>query len=350
MVEDKRVLLVRLSSLGDVIFNLPLANVLKDNGYKVTWIVSEKGFDVINNNPAVDEAILAPIAKWKKQPFSKNLKEYFSIIKYLRSKHFDIAIDTQLLLKSFIWTAFCGAKRRIVSTSAREFAFLGGNEWIGKLRTNLDEHVTKNYLKYAEHIGLKIDNIKASLPESSPESIKKIDELLENIDRKKPLVAIAPATTWVPKHWNKDNWKTLIEEIGNEYSLVFTGTPKDIELIEYISGGKHLNLAGKTNILELAELYKRCELLVSLDNGSTHLAWASEKPKIVSIFCCTPKNLYAPRGDSNKYVALSGNIACQPCHKRNCPLKNNKNQCTYLPSVQEVRDAIYKLVPPKKES
>ncbi len=70
----KQVLLIRLSALGDIIFNLPLANILKRNGYDVTWIVSEKGFDIINNNPLVDEAILAPLERWKKQNFIKNFK------------------------------------------------------------------------------------------------------------------------------------------------------------------------------------------------------------------------------------------------------------------------------------
>ena len=63
----KQVLLIRLSALGDVIFNIPLANILKENGYKVFWLTSEKGFDIINNNPCVDEVILAPVEKWKKQ-------------------------------------------------------------------------------------------------------------------------------------------------------------------------------------------------------------------------------------------------------------------------------------------
>ena len=74
-MEKKKALLIRLSALGDVIFNLPLANILKKNGYEVHWITSEKGFDIINNNPLVDKAILAPVEKWKKQNFFKNIVE-----------------------------------------------------------------------------------------------------------------------------------------------------------------------------------------------------------------------------------------------------------------------------------
>ncbi|MCM1004051.1 MAG: glycosyltransferase family 9 protein [Candidatus Gastranaerophilales bacterium] len=337
----KKILIVRLSAMGDVIFNLPLANILKNNGYEVTWLVSEKGFDIVNNNPAVDEAVLAPVEKWKKQSFFKNIKEYFQIIKYIRSKHFDIAIDTQLLLKSFIWTVLCGAKRRIVSKSAREFAILGGNEVIGKLANDFSTHAAVSYLEFAKHLNLDTNSIQTSLPPSTNDITNKIDNLLKDLDKNKPIITLAPATTWVTKHWNKDNWKELVSKLETNYNIIFTGTSKDLELIDYISEDKHLNLAGKTNLLELVELFRRTDLLISLDSGSTHLAWASGHPKIISIYCSTPPTRYAPIGD--KYIALTGNLECQHCHKRKCPLKTN--ECTYSPKVEEVLAAINKLLP-----
>lgn len=339
----KKVLIIRLSALGDVIFNLPLANILKSNGYEVTWITSEKGFDIVNNNPLVDETILAPVEKWKKQNFFKNLKEYIKIVKYLRSKHFDIAIDTQLLLKSFIWTVFCGAKRRIVSKSAREGAILGGNEIIDKLAKDYTTHAAVSYLKFAQHLGLDTSTIQTALPAPTEAISDKINELLKDLDPQKPIITLAPATTWITKHWNKDNWKAVVEALKDDYNLVFTGTSKDNDLIEYISGGNYLNLAGKTNLLELAELFRRSDLVISLDSGSTHLAWASAKPKIISIFCSTPPTRYAPIGDLDKYIALSGNLTCQHCHKRKCP--KGTNECTFSPSVEEVLEAVKKLLP-----
>ena len=77
----KKILLIKLSSLGDVIFNIPLANALKDAGYEVTWLVSEKGYQVVKDNPCVDNVILAPVVKWKKRGFSfVSFWEYLKII------------------------------------------------------------------------------------------------------------------------------------------------------------------------------------------------------------------------------------------------------------------------------
>lgn len=65
----KKLLLIKLSSLGDVIFNVPLANALKDAGYEITWLVSEKGIQIVENNPCVDKAILVPMKQWKNVGF-----------------------------------------------------------------------------------------------------------------------------------------------------------------------------------------------------------------------------------------------------------------------------------------
>jgi ADP-heptose:LPS heptosyltransferase len=88
---------------------------------------------------------------------------------------------------------------------------------------------------------------------------------------------------------------------------------------------------------------RRVNLVISLDSGTTHLAWGVQVPKIVSIFCCTPKTRYAPIGESDKYIAL-GNNGCKPCHKKKCPLKDGKNRCVNYPAVEEVFEAVHKLV------
>ena len=336
----QKVLIIRLSAMGDVIFTIPLANVLKDNGYNVTWLVSEKGYQLVKNNPCVDKVILATIEKWKKShtPF-KNFLEYISILKQIRNEKYDIALDIQLILKSLLWTLFCGAKRRIVAKNARELSILGGNEIIPATRVGNNPHAVKSYLKYAEYLGLNTDNIKVTLPQTSKETKEKISELLQPIENK-PFILVAPATTWTTKHWNKDNWKTLIPKLSEKYTLVFTGTEKDKELISYISEDKYLNLAGKTNLEELQELLSRAELVISMDSGTTHLAWATQKPKIVSIFCSTPETLYAPIGD--KYISVSAKEHCSPCHRKRCP--KGTNECTNYPTIDEVYNAIETLL------
>ncbi len=333
-LKGKKILLIRLSALGDVVFNIPLANLLKKSGATLHWLVSEKGYDIVQNNPCNDRVILAPVEKWKKNKNKiQNFIEYLKIIKSLRSEKYDIVLDTQLILKSFIWTVFSGGKRRIVAKSAREGAIFGGNEVIEPLFDDFKLHAVYNYFKFAKYLGIDSFEIIKTLPEISASTKEKVDALLTPLDKNKPILTIAPATTWNNKHWKKENWKELVSKIDREkYNIIFVGTKKDGDLISFISQNEFLNLAGKTNLKELIEIFKRSDTVLSLDSGSTHLAWLSDKPKIISIFTCTPKERYCPVG--KKHVALQGNLPCQPCHKKKCPLKTDA--CTNYPCTDEV--------------
>lgn len=339
----KKVLLIRLSSLGDVIHTIPLANSLKDAGYEITWLVSEKGIQVLEGNPCVDKVVLAPVQLWKKRGFSfESFKEYLSILKTLRKEHFDIAIDAQMMLKSLYWMLFCGAKRRIISKQAREFSIIGGNEIIPRITIDLKHPVIRNYMKYADYLGVDTTEIKVTLPERNEEIKNKVDNLLTDI--KKPMVVIAPATTWVPKHWNKDNWVKVIDSIKDKCSIVFTGGPNDKELISYIGKDKFLDLSGKTNVLELAEVFSRADIVIAPDSGSAHLAWATQKPHVITIFTCTPLEYLAP--PTGNCSALIGNLPCQPCFKRKCKLKTNA--CTQLPEADDIINIINKVLSNQK--
>lgn len=337
----KKVLLIRLSSLGDVIHTIPLANALKNAGYEITWLVSEKGIQVLEGNPCLDKVILAPVQQWKKRGFSfKSFKEYLRILKQLRQENFDIAIDVQMMFKSLYWMAFCGAKRRIISKQARELSILGANEIIPRITNNYNSSVIKNYMKYADYLGVNTEKVTVTLPQRTDEIKQRVNNLLEKAD--KPIVVVAPATTWVPKHWNKDNWKKVIDSIKDKCSIVFTGGANDDELIKYIGGDKFINLAGKTDILTLIEVFSRASIVIAPDSGSAHLAWATQKPAVITIFTCTPLEYLAPIGDKNKYIAVTGDLKCQPCFKRKCKFKTN--DCTNLPSPEKIINIVNKLL------
>lgn len=323
----KKVLLIKLSSLGDVIFTVPLANCLKANGYEVHWLTTEKGIDIVDGNPCADKAFFAPLYTWRKNKF--NLKYLFSMIKLicdLRKEHYDIAFDCQRRIKSLPFMRFCGAKRRIISKYSSEGASLGANEITPACEGGL--HMVNWNLDYAKYLGLDISNIKMSLPEQSQVTKQKVDSLLEGVDFSKPLVVIAPATTWEPKHWAVENWQKVVDALKDKCTLIFTGMEQDKALISSIGGDNFINLAGKTNLKDLMELFSRVQLVLAPDSGSAHLAWASAKPALIEVFCCTDTRYFGCFGDDSKYFALSGNLECQPCNKRTCNRENGRNECT----------------------
>ena len=342
----EKILLIKLSSMGDVIFCVPLANALKNWGYEVHWLVGEKGFDVVNNNPCADKAILVPVQKWRKNRFSADtFKEMFEILKQIRAEKYDIAIDAQMMFKSILWFLFSGAKRRITSRNAKELSNLCGTEWVEDVSYKPDCPIVLNYLKYAQHLGIPLDKAGVSLPRRSEEQIAKVNELLKELDPKKPIVVIAPATTWDYKHWSVDNWKKVAANLADRCNLVFTDGTSKGELIDTIRDGKGFNLAGKTNVLELLELFSRADVVISPDSGSANLAWLTGKPAVVTLFTCTPREILAPLGNPKKYIALGGEgLPCQPCFKRKCKLKKNKGACTNFPNPRDVIEVVNTLI------
>lgn len=337
----KKVLIIRLTSLGDVIFTIPLANALKQNGYFVSYLTSEKGIDIIKNNPCVDKIHFYPLNQMRKKGFCfDNLKTLFNTIKEIRGEKYDIALDLQQMFKSLFLFWFSGAKRRITFKDARELSILGGNEFISpkhKFRDN-NYHIIERNLDFARHLNIIVDEPIFTLSNADEATKAHVNELLKDV--KESIAVIAPATTWKNKHWNNKNWRELIEKIKDKYSLVFTGMPNDAALIKEIGGDNFINLAGKTNLCDLKEVLSRATIVFTPDSGTAHLARALNKPKVVALFTCTPPKRFGvySNKNKNKYFSLCGEMGCQPCFKKDCKFKTGA--CTNYPTVEHVLEII----------
>lgn len=344
-----RILLIRLTSLGDVIFTLPLVKALEGN--QIGFLVAEKGLDVIKNNPSISKVHFVPLKEWKKRPFSiKTIIEFFQLVSELRRENYDIAFDCQQMFKSLFLFWFCGAERRITFEDARELSGLGGNEFVkpkAKFR-DFNYHIVERNLDFARYLGVTPKKIDFTLPVPSGEIKKKIADLLSAADKAKPIVVISPATTWQNKHWNVKNWAKLVDAINSKCNIVFSGMPCDIPLIENITDEvgtfNYINLVGKTNIEELIELFKQAKIVVSPDSGSAHLAWATSVPAVVAIFTCTPAKRFGPYGNPDKYFSVQSNLPCQPCFKKKCILEDVINICQNYPEAEEIITIVNKLL------
>jgi lipopolysaccharide heptosyltransferase I len=351
MRSERKFLIIRLGAIGDIVHALPLADAIKTyyKDARVDWVVGDKFVDIVKNNPLIDNVYVANLSMWRKNWLSPNtIKDNAALNKILQAQNYDVSIDAHGMFKTLVIQAFCGAKKRIGYKDYREFAPLGCNILVEpeSKRPHTNYHVVKRHLDLLEKSGiLTEDEIKgyapkAFLPPSSPETVKKIDELL-SFTSKKPMIIFAPATTWVNKHWDEKNWSMLYQMLKNDADVVFSGVKKDIPLIERITGSdKNAKiLAGKTNLIEYIELLRRADIIVSPDSSAAHLGWACNKPKVVTIFCATSKHTYAPLGQT-AFPAEKEN--CTPCHKRKC--RKKECICTNQTSADEVFGIIKKML------
>lgn len=349
--KNTKILIIRLSALGDTIHTLPLASAIKKAhpNCRLDWVVEDKAQHFIIDNPLIDKSFVLPRGRWKKRGFSaENIKEFFDFVREIRKEKYDIVIDTQQLFKSASIMSFVNAKRKLTHSDGREFSWIFANEFIktDKKQFDLDYHVVRRNLDFASHLGIDNDFINFELPPILDESKEKVKKLLSSLDINKPILVLAPATTWETKHWNENYWADLINRFSENLNVVVTGSPADSTLVNSIlskaQDKKVLNLTGKTNLLELAEVYRHSDIVVSPDSGSAHIAWAVQKPSVITVFCSTSKNRTGPFG--SKHHSLAPDLACYPCMKKHCKKKECKNICTAAVNSTQVINIINNLL------
>jgi heptosyltransferase I len=348
-----KVLIVRLSAMGDVVHGIPLLVVLKENfpDWQISWLVEETSAPLLEGHPCLSHLFVVGRtwrkAKWSPSALWSAARNIFAIWKAIRREKFDIAIDLQGLLKSGFWTWSSGAPRRIGHKDSREFAGLFVNERIGE-RPLFDPEfpVSQRYLEPALHLGANLACAHYLLPPAQPATLAAADALLAvpaSERQGKPLVGFCPWSAWPSKNWPVKKWRQLAAQLSGDCSVLILGASADAPAAETIAAGlpNVLNLVGRTNLPVLAEIFRRCQVVVGNDTGPVHLANATEGPRILMLFGSTPPKRTGPVGAGHRTLALD--LPCQPCLERICPLKHF--QCMENLEVEHVLETVRELLP-----
>jgi heptosyltransferase-1 len=307
-----RILIIKPSSLGDVVHALPTVNLIRRKfpDAHITWLINDSLVSLLQHSPVIDE--LLPFERerfrslWQLPRFSKFLS-------MLREKRFDVVVDLQGLLRSGLMSWGTHAPRRIGLSDAREGALFFYNEIVQVPRT----HAVERYLRAAQH--LKCDSGPIEFPLGVSSEIKR-----------EGLIGVNPSARWTTKLWGNDKFAELVRRLPRE-RVVLTGSTGEREEVGKIAQGCR-NLAGETDLFQLAELYRRCAVVITNDSGPMHVAAAVGTP-VVGIFGPTDPLLTGPYG--KEHVVLRADIPCSPCLKDHCTNKIHM-ECMKLITVDQV--------------
>ncbi|MFJ7812754.1 lipopolysaccharide heptosyltransferase I [Pseudomonas asiatica] len=317
-----RVLIIKTSSLGDVIHTLPAltdaAHAIP--GIRFDWVVEEGFAEIPSWHPAVDQVIPVAIRRWRKNLW-QTIKsgEWKAFKQRVRERKYDLVIDAQGLVKSAWLTRYVKAPvAGLDRYSARE-------GWASRF---YDRRLS---VATGQHAVERVRQLFAmALAYDLPEGIGNYGLDLERLQLPPaaPYVVFLHGTTWATKHWPEAYWRELAERMGRrklEVRLPW-GNPVEKARAERIAQGLNncqvlpkLNLAGVARVLAAA---KAC---VAVDTGLGHLAAALDVPTI-SLFGPTNPGLTGAYGRTQIHQA--SDWPCAPCLQK---------KCTYKPSADDQR-------------
>ncbi len=317
-----RILIIKPSSLGDVVHALPTVNLIRKKfpDATITWLINDNLASLLKKGcPVIDGLIAFP-----RREFGKlwRLPQVLQFMRRLRSEKFDIVIDLQGLLRSGLMTRATRAPRRIGLSDAREGSRSFYNEIVQVPRT----HAVDRYLLAARHLGSEVTPVEYPLA-SIPSDVAYVDGL---VPKSRCLIAVNPSARWETKLWGDDKFGALLKRLPRD-RVVLTGSAEDAARIEKLSQGC-VNLAGKTDLAQLAEVYRRCAVVITNDSGPMHLA-AAVGTLVVAVFGPTDPALTGPYG--KRHVVLRSGIPCSPCMKSYCT-HIPRMECMKLVTVEQV--------------
>ena len=298
------ILIIQTAFIGDVVLSTPLIDKVKD-AYpegKITYVTTPAGASILRNNPNLEEII-----EYDKRGEHKGIKGLFLLGKRLKYKSFDLVICPHRYLRSSILSWLTGCDRRLGYDNST-----GRILFTEKVHYDKNKHEVERLLSFVEGDEEKRYEIRLFPGKKERERIDGIwkDESIEG----KKVVTIAPGSKWFTKKWPLEYFNTLIEKLGKRDDIVMVLIGGRDELLLNIKETKNtVNLIGKTNLLEVAEVARRSDIVLTNDSSPIHIASAWPETHIVAIFGATVEGLGFFPWSNNSQVIENKGLPCRPC-------------------------------------
>lgn len=324
----RRLLVIRLSSIGDVVHALPVSAALGESfpNLEITWLVEEMSADVVTGNRFLRDVIVIPRARWKRGRRSPHVwREYAALLADLSRRRFDVTLDLHGQAKSAVFALATGARWRFGWRRLRD-----GAQFVSKaLPARPDSvHRVEWYLDTARALGADGTDVKFPLAIPDAARLRARETLCAlGLDAAAPYAALNPAVGDQARRWGTARYAELTRLLAREKGLrsVLIGSDKDRTVCDEAAAlaadgvGAELrpvSAAGRTGLKELAAVLDGCAVHVCGDTGSAHIAAALGRP-VVGIYGPTDPAHAGPWAQAENVLARRD--LCRPdCSLRRC--------------------------------
>ena len=328
-----RVLVVKTSSMGDVIHTLPAIEDAKKTipGIRFDWVI-EEGFEEIPAwHDSVDKVIPIALRRWRKSWLKAFLSgEIKLFLKRVREKKYDLIIDAQGLLKSAVPAKFArGTLIGFDKDSARE----------GIAAKFYDRNFT---VEKSLHAIERVRRLFAwSLGYEYQDTSPVVELNLNPVEKDKKGILFLHGTTWPSKHWLDESWLGLGKLLKENGEIIYLpwATVEEKDRAEWLGNKLDVSVLPKLSLTEVAKLMLNVKAVVGVDTGLTHLA-SLLRVQVFSIYGPTDPFLTGVLGAGHN---IESKLPCSPCYKVKCPLIGSKKAlCMRELSSNEVFAAMNK--------
>jgi lipopolysaccharide heptosyltransferase II len=310
-----KILILKPSSLGDVIHALPVLRLLKRRvpHAEIHWWIDSRFASLLEGDPD-----LAGVVRFERQRWASVIHwpEMWRSVRWLRAQNFDWVIDLQCLARSGAFAWLANGKLLIGLDEPREGARALYDILVQ--RPSYYTHAVEWYLAVLPRLGVPVDWNFTWLPER-PAVAADVKSKWPTVGAR--WVALQPGARWLNKRWPAGHFAELTRSLAAEFPDVrfaILGGGDDQSLGESISRAapeRCLNLAGQTSLPEMIEWLRRCDLLVTNDTGPAHAAAALGIP-VISLFGPTEPRRTGPYGQLQRVIQHP--LPCAPCLKSRC--------------------------------
>ncbi len=343
----RRVLAVRLDTLGDVLMTTPALRALKHSGpgRSITLLTSPRGAEVAPFVPEVDDVIPYD-APWMSstEPRTGSARD-MEILAELRRRRFDAAVIFTVYSQNPLPAAFlCHlAEIPLRLAHARENPYSLLTDWVPEPEPEkLTRHEVRRQLDLVQSVGCRTDD--ESLSFRVPrEAADRARELLDSMRIAPNWVVIHPGASAPSRRYPPESYAVAAAYLARElgYHVVFTGTDQEAPLVQQIQsdmGAPSHSLAGQLSLAELGAVLSLAPVLISNNTGPVHIAAALGTP-VVDLYALTNPQ-HAPWGTPSR--VLSHDVPCKYCYKSVCP--EGHHNCLRLVPPEQVIQAIQELL------
>jgi lipopolysaccharide heptosyltransferase II len=312
MPDFHRILLIKPSSLGDIVHALPTVASLRSifPAAHLAWLVKREWAGLVERAEGVD-------AVW---PVDPGIVGWLSRVPGLRAEGFDLVVDLQGLLRSGVMAWLSGSPARIGFSSGREGSPLFYSQRVAV--PTPDMHAVDRYLLVAVALGAAAGLTPAFRFRPLPGDEQQLGALLRDhgLSPDIPWIAMNVSARWPTKRWPLEYFAQAADRLQHDGAgrVVLFGGPGDriqVDAVKRAMRTEPVDLTGETPVGLLPALLKSAAVLVSNDSGPMHVAAAVGTP-VVALFGPTNPVRTGPYGAGQ--VVLTHDVPCRPCYSRRC--------------------------------